>query len=163
MSTHNGRPTRLRPRSDVGEELMGAADAIADMAQRVQLNGPEPTYASEKLSHALVHGRRGARAVRRRAARGHRGGAPRTRARPVAPGGRAVTLGGLRSGDIVLCERRGWRFHAVVIARHERELEVEPIDRRVTYHRVKAREVIGIWRKNRAQNGRVADAAGSMP
>ena len=28
---------------------MGAADAIADMAQRVQLNGPEPTYASEKL------------------------------------------------------------------------------------------------------------------
>ena len=53
MSTHNGRLTRLRPRSDVGEELMGAADAIADMAQRVQLNGPEPTYASEKLSHAL--------------------------------------------------------------------------------------------------------------
>ena len=32
---------------------MGAADAIADMAQRVQLNGPEPTYASEKLSYAL--------------------------------------------------------------------------------------------------------------
>jgi hypothetical protein len=32
---------------------VGAADAIADMAQRVQLNGPEPTYASEKLSHAL--------------------------------------------------------------------------------------------------------------
>ena len=31
---------------------MGAADAIADMAQRVQLNGPEPTYASEKLSYA---------------------------------------------------------------------------------------------------------------
>jgi len=53
MSTHNGRLARLRPRSDVGEELMGAADAIADMAQRVQLNGPEPTYASEKLSHAL--------------------------------------------------------------------------------------------------------------
>ena len=53
MSTRNGRLTRLRPRSDVGEELMGAADAIADMAQRVQLNGPEPTYASEKLCHAL--------------------------------------------------------------------------------------------------------------
>jgi hypothetical protein len=53
MSTHNARVTRLRSRSDVGEELMGAADAIADMAQRVQLNGPEPTYASEKLGHAL--------------------------------------------------------------------------------------------------------------
>jgi hypothetical protein len=32
MSTRNGRLTRLRPRSDVGEELMGAADAIAEMA-----------------------------------------------------------------------------------------------------------------------------------
>ena len=53
MSAHNGRLTRLRPQFDLGEELMGAADAIADMAQRVQLNGPEPTYASEKLSHAL--------------------------------------------------------------------------------------------------------------
>jgi hypothetical protein len=49
MSTRNGRVARLRTRSDVGEELMGAADAIADMAQRVQLNGPEPTYASEKF------------------------------------------------------------------------------------------------------------------
>jgi hypothetical protein len=53
MSARNGRITRLRPRADLGEELMGAADPIADMAQRVQLNGPEPTYASEKLSYAL--------------------------------------------------------------------------------------------------------------
>jgi hypothetical protein len=53
MSARNGRVTRLRPRSYVGEELMGAADAIADMAQRVQLNGREPVYASEKLGHAL--------------------------------------------------------------------------------------------------------------
>jgi len=53
MSTRSGRLSRPRPRPDVGEELMGAADAIADMAQRVQLNGPEPVYASEKLGHAL--------------------------------------------------------------------------------------------------------------
>ena len=53
MATHSRRVSRLRTRSDVGEELMGAADAIADMAQRVQLNGPEPVYASEKLSYAL--------------------------------------------------------------------------------------------------------------
>jgi hypothetical protein len=46
----------------------------------------------------------------------------------------------------------------VVVERHERELEVDPIDRRVTYRRVKAREVLGIWRKSRAQNGRVVDA-----
>ena len=53
MRERNGRVVRLRAPADVGEELMGAADAIADMAQRVQLNGPEPTYASEKLSYAL--------------------------------------------------------------------------------------------------------------
>ncbi len=53
MSTPNGRVARLRTRSHVGEELMGAVDAIADMARRVQLNGPEPEYASEKLSYAV--------------------------------------------------------------------------------------------------------------
>ena len=84
MATRTGRVTRLRPTvHDVGEELIGAADAIADMAQRVQLNGPEPTYASEKLAHAAVQGGRGARAVRRRARRGHRGGPARPRARHV--------------------------------------------------------------------------------
>ena len=49
-------------------------------------------------------------------------------------------------------------FYAIVVERHERELEVDPIDRRVTYRRVKAREVLGIWRKSRAQNGRVVEA-----
>lgn len=44
---------RARGEPDIGRALMDAVDAIADMAQRVQLNGPEVTYASEKLSHAL--------------------------------------------------------------------------------------------------------------
>ena len=48
---------RAAPAADgrhvVDEALLGAADAVADMAQRVQLNGPEPTYASEKLSFAV--------------------------------------------------------------------------------------------------------------
>ena len=69
-----------------------------------------------------------------------------------------MTLQGVRSGDIVLCDRMGRVFHAIVIERHERELEIDPIDRRVTYRRVKAREVHGIWRQSRAQNGRVVDA-----
>ena len=34
-----------------------------------------------------------------------------------------------------------------MIERHERELKVELIDRRVTYRRVKAREVLGVWRR----------------
>jgi hypothetical protein len=44
---------RARGEPDVDQALMDAADAIADMARRVQLNGPEVTYASEKLGHAL--------------------------------------------------------------------------------------------------------------
>ena len=69
-----------------------------------------------------------------------------------------MTLGAVRSGDIVLCNRLGREFFAIVVERRERELEVDPIDRRVTYRRVKAREVLGVWRKSRAQNGRAADA-----
>lgn len=45
--------TRARRARDAGQALMDAADAIADMAQRVQRNGPEPTYAGEKLAYAL--------------------------------------------------------------------------------------------------------------
>jgi hypothetical protein len=69
-----------------------------------------------------------------------------------------MTLGAVRAGDIIEVDRKGRRFFAIVVERRERELEVEPIDRRVTYRRVKAREVIGIWRKSRAQNGRVVEA-----
>jgi hypothetical protein len=63
-------------------------------------------------------------------------------------GDRAMTLGGVSPGDIVLADRKGRRFYAVVIARHERELETDPIDGRVTYRRVNAREVVDIWRKS---------------
>ena len=60
-----------------------------------------------------------------------------------------MTLNGVKSGDIVLCDRMGRVFYAIVVARHERVLEVDPIDRRVTYRRAKAREVLGIWHKSR--------------
>jgi hypothetical protein len=73
-----------------------------------------------------------------------------------------MTLNGVKGGDIVLCDRMGRVFYAIVIEGHERELEVDPLDRRVTYRRVKAREVLGIWRRrSRAQNGRHADALGT--
>ena len=72
-----------------------------------------------------------------------------------------MTLGTMKAGDIVLADRNGRRFYAVVTERREHELEVEPIDRRVTYHLVKAREVIGIWHKRRAQNGPVVAAVRS--
>jgi hypothetical protein len=68
-----------------------------------------------------------------------------------------MTLGAVRAGDIVLADRKGRRFYAIVVERLDRQLEVEPIDRRVTYRHVKAREVIGIWRKSRARNGGIVD------
>jgi hypothetical protein len=70
-----------------------------------------------------------------------------------------MTLGGVNPGDIVLADRKGRRFYAVVTERRERELEVEPIDRRISYRTVKAREVLGIWRKSRARTGRARDGA----
>jgi hypothetical protein len=73
-----------------------------------------------------------------------------------------MTLGAVKAGDIVLADRKGRRFFAVVTVRRERELQVEPIDRRVTYHVVKAREVIGIWHKSRARNGRAGEILRSV-
>jgi len=65
-----------------------------------------------------------------------------------------MTLGGVSRDDIVLADVKGRRFYAIVLARREPELEVEPIDRRVTYRRVKARKVLGVWRKSRATSAR---------
>jgi hypothetical protein len=53
MATRFRRITRPRPSYTVDDALIDAVDAISDMAQRVQLNGPEAVYASEKLEHAL--------------------------------------------------------------------------------------------------------------
>ncbi len=73
-----------------------------------------------------------------------------------------MTLGAVKAGDVILADRKGRRFFAIVTERRERELQVEPIDRRVTYHVVKAREVIGIWHKRRARTGRSAEILRSV-
>jgi len=73
-----------------------------------------------------------------------------------------MTLGALKPGDIVLADRKGRRFFAVVIERRERDLQVESIDGRVSYHVVKAREVIGIWHESRARNGRAGEILRSV-
>ena len=69
-----------------------------------------------------------------------------------------MRLGGVNPGDIVLADVKGRRFYAIVTGRHERALEVEPIDHRVTYRRVKAREVVGVWRKSRGTSVRHVQA-----
>ena len=51
MTAHSWARRRREP--DRGPLLMDAVDAVADMAQRVKRNGPELTYAAEKLTWAL--------------------------------------------------------------------------------------------------------------
>ena len=46
--------------------------------------------------------------------------------------------------------------YAVVTGKGRRELRVEPVDRRVTYHQVNAREVLEIWHKRRRRDGNAA-------
>lgn len=63
-----------------------------------------------------------------------------------------MTLGAVQAGDIVLADRKSRRFFAVT-GKGQGELQVEPIDRRVTYRHAKAREVLEIWHKRRRRNG----------
>ena len=63
-----------------------------------------------------------------------------------------MTLNGVQVGDVVLADRKGRRFYAMVTGKGQRELQIEPIDRRVSYHHVKAREVVEIWHKRRRRN-----------
>ena len=74
-----------------------------------------------------------------------------------------MTLGAVQAGDVVLADRKGRRFYAIVTGRGQRELQVEPIDRRVTYHQVKAREVVEIWHTRRRRNGNAAAPTEAAP
>ena len=48
-----------------------------------------------------------------------------------------MTLGSVHVGDLVLADRKGRRFFALVTGKGQGALDVEPIDRRVTYHHVR--------------------------
>jgi hypothetical protein len=67
-----------------------------------------------------------------------------------------MTLGAIQVGDFVLAYRKGRRFYAIVTGKGQRELQVDPIDRRVSYHHIKARGVVEVWHKRRARNGRAS-------
>lgn len=59
---------------------------------------------------------------------------------------------GIAPGDVVEVDKKGRRFHAVVIALDQREsgrfeLELRPLDNRISYRSASVREVIGLWRK----------------
>jgi hypothetical protein len=65
-----------------------------------------------------------------------------------------MRLANVLAGDIVLVNRKGRVFHAIVTATEPRGLALEPIDRHVTYRRCSSHDVVGHWsRRGRPQAG----------
>jgi hypothetical protein len=66
-----------------------------------------------------------------------------------------VTSKGIAAGDIVEVDKKGRRFHALVteLAQLDSgrfELNVRPLDSRISWRTASVREVVGVWRKARA-------------
>jgi len=62
---------------------------------------------------------------------------------------------GIGAGDIVLIDKRGRRFHALVMELEQLEsgrfeLVVRPLDSRISYRTATVREVQEVWRRRRA-------------
>ena len=76
-------------------------------------------------------------------------------AAPAAPpAGARSTSKSIGAGDIVLVDKKGRRFHALVTELDQQEsgrfeLCVRPLDSRVTYRTATVREVVEVWRKSR--------------
>ena len=72
-------------------------------------------------------------------------------ASPPAP---RTTSKGIGAGDIVLVDKKGRRFHALVTELEQAgsgrfELSVRPLDSRISYRTATVREVVEVWRKAR--------------
>ena len=68
------------------------------------------------------------------------------------PSGRRTTSKGIGAGDIVLVDKRGRRFHALVtdLAQQESgrfELGLRPLDSRISWRSASVREVVEVWRR----------------
>ena len=67
---------------------------------------------------------------------------------------RRTTSKGIGAGDIVLVDKKGRRFHALVTELEQLEsgrfeLNVRPLDSRISYRTATVREVLEVWRKRR--------------
>ncbi|GAC1438031.1 MAG: hypothetical protein NVSMB51_13180 [Solirubrobacteraceae bacterium] len=58
-----------------------------------------------------------------------------------------MRLEGIGNGDIVEIDRKGRRFHAIVVGPAADGLAVRPLDRRVNHFSCRAREVVAHWAK----------------
>jgi hypothetical protein len=73
---------------------------------------------------------------------------------PAPAGGQRQTSKSIGAGDIVLVDKKGRRFHALVTELEQLEsgrfeLIVRPLDSRVSYRTATVREVLEVWRKRR--------------
>ena len=71
-----------------------------------------------------------------------------------APAKRRATSKSIGAGDIVLLDKKGRRFHALVTELEQLEsgrfeLVVRPLDSRISWRTASVREVIEVWRKAR--------------
>ena len=69
---------------------------------------------------------------------------------PNAPSRRSSK--GIGPGDIVEVDKKGRRFHALVVELDQVEsgrfhLSVRPLDSRVSYRQATVREVVAVWRR----------------
>ena len=71
-----------------------------------------------------------------------------------APQARRTTSKGIGAGDIVLVDKKGRRFHALVTELEQLEtgrfeLVVRPLDSRISWRTASVREVVEVWRRAR--------------
>jgi hypothetical protein len=67
---------------------------------------------------------------------------------------RRQTSKGIAPGDIVLVDKKGRRFHALVVELEQLEsgrfeLAVRPLDSRISWRTASVREVLEVWRRAR--------------
>jgi hypothetical protein len=72
-----------------------------------------------------------------------------------AAGSARQTSKSIGAGDIVLVDKKGRKFHALVTELEQLEsgrfeLIVRPLDSRISYRTATVREVLEVWRKRRA-------------
>jgi hypothetical protein len=72
----------------------------------------------------------------------------------AAPRAQRQTSKAIGPGDIVEIDKKGRHFHALVVSLTQGEsgrfdLELRPLDSRITYRQATVREVVHVWRKAR--------------
>jgi hypothetical protein len=68
------------------------------------------------------------------------------------PPAKRLTSKGIGAGDIVLVDKKGRRFHALVTELEQLEtgrfeLVVRPLDTRISWRTASVREVVEVWRR----------------